>query len=225
VSDIAVEKELFFTSKVHYMSKGLLFDLDGTLVNSSAPIERAWVSTAIEAGIPLEKLVGFHGIPAGQTLRTLLSDRSESEINHWINVITQKEIEDTEGIVVNPGAFELFDHLSSIDFPWTIVTSCTRELAVARLSAVDLPIPSNFVTADQVTFGKPHPEPFSLGASRLSLAPENCFAVEDSIAGLTSASSAGCKTIALLLGITDTDVTNFDHGIAHLSEIIDIIQL
>jgi sugar-phosphatase len=207
------------------MSKGLLFDLDGTLINSSAPIERAWVSTAIEAGIPVEKLVGFHGIPAGQTMRTLLSDRSEDEIIHWINVITQKEIEDTNGVVVNPGAHELFEHLHAADFPWTIVTSCTRDLAIARLSAVNLPIPENLVTADQVTFGKPHPEPFSLGAERLALAPENCFAVEDSIAGLKSASDAGCRTIALLLGITDTNVTNFDHGIEHLSEIIEIIKL
>jgi sugar-phosphatase len=207
------------------MSSGLLFDLDGTLVDSSAPIERSWVSTAIAAGIPLEKLVGFHGIPAGQTMRTLLSDRSDDEINHWINVITQKEIEDTNGVVANPGAYELFDRLHAAEFPWTIVTSCTRELAIARLSAVDLPIPENLVTADQVTFGKPHPEPFSLGAERLGLAPQNCFAVEDSIAGLTSATQAGCKTIALLLGITDTNVTNFDHGIAHLSEIIEIIKL
>ncbi len=207
------------------MSKGLLFDLDGTLVNSSAPIERAWVSTAREAGIPLEKLVGFHGIPAGQTLRKLLVDRSESEINHWIDVITQREITDTEGISVNPGAHELFEYLAAKDFPWTIVTSCTRELALARLSAVNLPIPENLVTADQVTHGKPHPEPFSLGATRLAISAENCFAVEDSIAGLASASSAGCKTIALLLGITDTNITNFDHGISHLSEIIDILQL
>lgn len=207
------------------MSKGLLFDLDGTLVDSSEPIKRAWISTAEEAGIPLAKLVGFHGIPAGQTLRTLLADRSETEINHWIEVITQKEVEDTQGIKANPGAYELFEHLAQTNTPWTIVTSCTRDLAVARLSAVDLPIPENLVTADQVTRGKPHPEPFQLGAQRLALAPAACYAVEDSIAGLKSAQDAGCKTIALLLGITDTNVTDFDHGIGHLSEILEILEL
>lgn len=207
------------------MSKGLLFDLDGTLVDSSEPIKRAWISTAEEAGIPLEKLVGFHGIPAGQTLRVLLSDRSENEINHWIKVITQKEVEDTEGITVIPGAHELFEHLSLANTPWTIVTSCTRDLAIARLSAVSLPIPENLVTADQVSRGKPHPEPFQLGAQRLALAPASCYAVEDSIAGLKSAQAAGCRTIALLLGITDTEVTDFDHGIGHLSEVLEILDL
>lgn len=207
------------------MTKGLLFDLDGTLVDSSAPIERAWISTAHEAKIPLEKLVGFHGIPAGATLKTLLADRSEAEINHWIEVITQKEIEDTEGIVANPGAHELLDELEQSEIRWTIVTSCTKDLAIARLTAVGLPIPENFVTADQVKRGKPDPEPFSLGAQRLALPAENCYAVEDSIAGLTSAQLAGCKTIALLLGITDTNISNFDHGIAHLSEILQILEL
>lgn len=207
------------------MSKGLLFDLDGTLVDSSEPIKRAWISTANEAGIPLEKLVGFHGIPAGQTLRTLLADRSETEINHWIQVITQKEVDDTEGIQVNPGAHELFEALGVAGIPWTIVTSCTRDLAIARLSAVNLPIPENLVTADQVSQGKPHPEPFQLGAERLALSPNLCYAVEDSIAGLKSASAAGCKTIALLLGITDTNITDFDHGIGHLSEILEILEL
>ena len=207
------------------MSKGLLFDLDGTLIDSSEPIKRAWISTANEAGIPLEKLVGFHGIPAGQTLRTLLSDRSEAEITHWIEVITQKEVEDTEGIKANPGAYELFENLTETKTPWTIVTSCTRDLAIARLSAVSLPIPENLVTADQVSQGKPHPEPFQLGAERLELSPNLCYAVEDSIAGLKSASAAGCKTIALLLGITDTNITDFDHGIGHLSEILEILEL
>lgn len=207
------------------MSKGLLFDLDGTLVDSSEPIKRAWISTAQEAGIPLEKLVGFHGIPAGQTLKLLLSDRTEAEINHWIEVITQKEVADTEGIKANPGAHELFSELTERNISWTIVTSCTRDLAIARLSAVGLPIPENFVTADQVSRGKPHPEPFQLGAQRLSLSPASCYAVEDSIAGLSSAQAAGCKTIALLLGITDTNVTNFDHGIGHLSEVLEILEL
>jgi sugar-phosphatase len=207
------------------MPKGLLFDLDGTLIDSSEPIKRAWISTANEAGIPLEKLVGFHGIPAGQTLRTLLSDRSEAEITHWIEVITQKEVEDTEGIKANSGAYELFENLAETRTPWTIVTSCTRDLAIARLSAVNLPIPENLVTADQVSQGKPHPEPFQLGAERLELSPNLCYAVEDSIAGLKSASAAGCKTIALLLGITDTNITDFDHGIGHLSEILEILEL
>lgn len=211
--------------RVKTMSMGLLFDLDGTLVNSSAPIERAWIDTANDAGIPLERLVGFHGIPAGQTLKTLLSGRSDEEIQHWINVITQREIEDTDGLVVNPGAHELFDFLAQAKVPWTIVTSCTRDLAVARLSAVNLPIPENLVTADQVSQGKPHPEPFLLGAERLALASANCFAVEDSIAGLTSAREAGCITIALLLGITDTNITNFDHGIKQLTDIIEILEL
>ena len=94
-----------------------------------------------------------------------------------------------------PGAAELLAHLPADRF--AIVTSATRPLAVARLGYAGIPAPTYMVTADDVIQGKPAPEPFLKGAALLGFAPTDCLVFEDSPAGITSARSAGMKTIAL----------------------------
>ena len=77
---------------------GFLFDLDGTLINSQAAVFNSWVTMANEAGIPLEALAGHHGVPAEQTLRKVLADREEAEIQRWIRRVTDLEIADVDGV-------------------------------------------------------------------------------------------------------------------------------
>ena len=88
---------------------GFLFDLDGTLVNSKPAVERAWIKLAQEAQIPLEKMVGLHGIPAEQSLRMLLEGRSEDEIKSWVDRIEYLESSDTDGVIAIPGAKNLLN--------------------------------------------------------------------------------------------------------------------
>ena len=97
---------------------GVLFDLDGTLVNSKPAVERAWIQLATEAKIPFEKMVGLHGIPAEQSLRMLLPDRNEEEILHWVNRIEYLETTDTNGVVAIEGAIDLLNLLEDKEIPW-----------------------------------------------------------------------------------------------------------
>jgi sugar-phosphatase len=199
---------------------GFLFDLDGTLINSQDSVVHSWVTMANEAGIPLEALAGHHGIPAEQTLRKILVGREESEIQRWVKRVTELEIEDVDGTNAVPGALELLAELNDRKIPWTIVTSCTTDLAIARTRAAKIPMPANSVTFDQVSRGKPFPEPFILGADRLGLQTELCWAIEDAPGGVTSAKDAGCIVAAVLTTHTREELPHADHHLEHLNQLL-----
>ena len=175
---------------------------------------------ANEAGIPLEALAGHHGIPAAQTIRNVIPDREEAEIQKWIRRVTDLEIADIEGVRAVPGALELLAELNDREIPWTIVTSCTTDLAIARTRAGNIPMPANSVTFDQVTRGKPFPEPFILGADRLGLQTDQCWAVEDAPGGVTSAKEAGCTVAGVLTTHTREELPHADHHLEHLNQLL-----
>lgn len=173
-------------------ARGLLFDMDGVLINSIPAVERVWSRWALEHGFDPEQTVRqAHGRPSIATLRDLLPDADHEAENR---VIERCEIEDLEGVVPLPGARELLLALPA--GAWGIVTSCTRALAEVRLRAAGLPRPDQFVTSSDVTHGKPHPEPYLAGAARLGLAPQDCLVVEDAPAGIESGKAAGARVIA-----------------------------
>lgn len=105
------------------------------------------------------------------------------------------EIEDKEGVTALPGAARLLKTLPQNRF--AIVTSATRPLARARIGYAGLPLPKHLLTADDVTEGKPSPEPYLKGAALLGFAPQDCIVIEDAPAGITSARTAGMQVIAL----------------------------
>ena len=199
---------------------GFLFDLDGTLINSQDSVVHSWVTMANEAGIPLEALAGHHGIPAEQTLRKILVGREEAEIQRWVRRVTELEIEDVDGTNAVPGALELLAELNDRKIPWTIVTSCTTDLAIARTRAAKIPMPANSVTFDQVSRGKPFPEPFILGADRLGLQTDICWAIEDAPGGVTSAKEAGCIVAGVLTTHTREELPHADHHLEHLNQLL-----
>ncbi len=199
---------------------GFLFDLDGTLINSQDSVVHSWVTMANEAGIPLEALAGHHGIPAEQTLRKVLVGRDEAEIQRWVKRVTDLEIEDVDGTDAVPGALELLAELTDREIPWTIVTSCTTDLAIARTRAAKIPMPANSVTFDQVSRGKPFPEPFILGADRLALQTDLCWAIEDAPGGVTSAKDAGCIVAGVLTTHTREELPHADHHLEHLNQLL-----
>ncbi len=199
---------------------GFLFDLDGTLVDSTASVMNSWATMANEAGIPLEALAGHHGIPAAQTIRNVIPDREEAEIQKWIRRVTDLEISDIAGVHAAPGALELLAELSDRQIPWTIVTSCTTDLAIARTRAGKIPMPANSVTFDQVIRGKPFPEPFILGADRLGLKTVQCWAIEDAPGGVTSAKEASCTVAGVLTTHTREELPHADHHLEHLNQLL-----
>jgi sugar-phosphatase len=117
---------------------GFLFDLDGTLINSQVAVHESWMQIADEAGFHLPNLDGMHGLPAATSLRKLMPDRSDEEITSWSKRLEQVEITAAHSVFAVDGAVELLSHLSTSQIPWTIVTSCTMDLARARAGAAGI---------------------------------------------------------------------------------------
>ncbi|MBD7995686.1 HAD-IA family hydrolase [Arthrobacter sp. Sa2CUA1] len=172
----------------------VLFDLDGTLIDSTVATERAWTLWGEKMGI-----AGYRHTAHGMTALTLVNELVDAPRRaEALELITRLEIEDTDGIRQKEGTADLLAAIPSKQ--WTIVTSCTRELARARMAAAGLDWPEHMVTADQVTTGKPSPEGFLLAAKRLGADIRRCLVVEDAPAGLSAGRSANAQT----LGVTGT---------------------
>ncbi len=177
--------------------QAVLFDMDGTLISSIASVERSWGRLVREFGVPAEQIAqfAFHGMPARDIVDVLLDGRAADERARAVRRIVELEVTDTADITVLPGALEALAVLGA--GRCTIVTSCGDELARARLRAAGLPAPATLVTADDITRGKPHPEPFLLGAARLGADPAACLVVEDAASGLAAGRAAGAATLGL----------------------------
>jgi sugar-phosphatase len=172
---------------------GILFDLDGVLVDSTPAVARVWSWWARQHGFDPEETVRIaHGRPSIATIRELLPNGDHQKEDREVE---RREIEDVEGVVPLPGAVELLQSLP-LD-RWAIVTSCTKTLAYVRIRAAGLSEPKFIVTASDITKGKPDPEPYRKGALALSLEPKNCVVIEDAPAGIRSGKAAGSQVIAL----------------------------
>ena len=170
----------------------VLFDMDGTLIDSTPAVVRCWKRFGDEYGLPLENFHGWHGVPAAQVLATMLPPELLAQ---GAARLEQIEVSDTAGIVVLPGAAAALGAIPPGRA--AIATSCTMPLAEARIRATALPVPSVLVTADQVPVGKPDPAPYLTAARRLGVDPGDCLVVEDAPAGLAAARAAGCATLAV----------------------------
>lgn len=173
----------------------LLFDNDGTLVSSLDSVERCWSRWAGEYGITAEEFgrVELHGRPAVEIVADLLPAHLVAEA---VARVEQLEVEDVPGggVRLLPGTRDFLDALPSDR--WAVVTSATRRLAEARLGAVGI-TPKALVSSDDVTRGKPDPEPYLLAARQLGVDPAHCVVFEDAPAGLRAGRAAGMTTVAL----------------------------
>ena len=177
---------------VEVTCSGLLFDLDGVLVDSTPAVARVWSRFAARHGFePEETVRRAHGRPSLETVRELLPNSDYVAENEFV---LQGEIEDTEGVVPLPGARELLNSLPADR--WAIVTSCSRPLAQVRLKAAGLPIPRKLLTSDDVTKGKPDPEPYRKGAALLGVPASKCLVFEDAPAGVRAGKAAGALVVA-----------------------------
>ncbi|MBO8190738.1 HAD-IA family hydrolase [Streptomyces oryzae] len=172
-----------------------LFDNDGTLLSSMESVLRCWTRWAQEYGISAEDFaaVELHGRPAADIVGDLLPAELIPEA---LARIERLEVEDVPhgGVVPLPGTAELLASLP--EGSWAVVTSATRELAEARLRAVGIEAPL-VVAADDITRGKPDPEPYLLAAGKLGADPARCVVFEDAPAGLEAGRRAGMRTVGL----------------------------
>ena len=178
----------------------LLFDMDGVLINSTPAVARVWRRWATDHGFNPEEVVArAHGRPSLTTVREFLPNANHEAENREVE---RREIADLEGIVPLPGALDILASLPKDR--WTIVTSCTRPLAEVRIRAAGLPLPKKLITANDITHGKPHPEPYLKGASVLGFPPAECIVLEDVPAGVRAGKAAGAKVIAFKTTVQDS---------------------
>jgi sugar-phosphatase len=173
--------------------QGILFDLDGVLIDSTAGVTRVWRNWATRHGLdPAQAAHAAHGCRAIDTVR-LLAPQLDAEAE--LRDLERLEIAESHDVLVFLGAARLLHSLPPRR--WAIVTSGTRDLATHRLAVAGLPLPELMITGSDIEHGKPDPEPYLRGAALLGLAPEVCVALEDAPSGITSALAAGMPVLAL----------------------------
>ena len=178
-----------------YFASGLLFDNDGVLVDSHAAAAEAWAQWASEFAPQFNWDVPENaGRRAEDKVREQVAPELFAVANDRINELEQLTAGQT---VALPGAVELIHSLAA--GTWTVCTSANVNLGRARLLAAGLLVPEALVTGDDVARGKPHPDPYLLGAQRLGFAPEDCVVFEDAPAGAVAAIAAG---VGLVVGVS-----------------------
>ncbi|WP_432035322.1 HAD-IA family hydrolase [Streptomyces cucumeris] len=177
-------------------ARALLLDMDGTLVNSDAVVERYWRLWAADHGLDEASVLKVvHGRQAHATMAVLLPDRPAAQNladNQWM---LERESTDLDGVVPVPGAPAFMAALAGL--PHALVTSADERLARARMDAAGLPIPEVRVTAERVGVSKPDPEGFLKGAAELGFAPGDCVVFEDSEVGIAAGRAAGMRVVGV----------------------------
>lgn len=182
-----------YLGAVEIEADAILFDNDGVLVDSHAEVDRAWRQLAAEFDLDAETLLPeLIGVRAIDTLSRYLPPERLDEATGRLEDLEVELADITRPLA---GAVELLDQLSGLRY--TIVTSATRRLAEARWNGAGITIPDGPITADDVSKGKPDPEPFLAGARRLGVDPGRCVIFEDSPSGGEAGFAAGATVVAV----------------------------
>jgi sugar-phosphatase len=190
-------------------ARALLFDMDGTLVDSTAAVERAWQRVAAKWGADFEKLRRhMHGRRAVDIMRDILPLAASGQLKAEVAAVDIVELTEIEGIAAVAGASRLLAALPPD--AWALVTSARPALAAVRMRAAGLPLPATIITSATVVRGKPYPECFLQAAQRLGVAPKEALVLEDAPAGLAAGRAAGCQVLALATTMESERLANVD---------------
>lgn len=179
-----------------FRCEAILFDMDGTLVDSTLCVEQTWRHWAHRHSLDLDRLLGIAHGRQNQDVIRLIAPHLETETE--LSFLAAAEENCRDGIVAVPGAYGLLKRLPASR--WAVVTSAWQKLAQIRLSCAGLPIPKVLITADEIEQSKPDPTGYLAGAARLGVPPPSCLVVEDTPAGIEAARAAGM----MVVGITTT---------------------
>lgn len=204
----------------------ILFDIDGTLVDSTAAVERSWTTWARRRGIePRSVLDVCHGRRASDTIALFVAD---SERRRAVAEHARLELDDMDGVVALSGARELLAALPLNR--WAAVTSGSRDLMTRRLQRAGLPVPGIMIAAEDVAVGKPDPTGYQQAAVDLHVESAQCLVIEDAPAGIEAGRSAGGKVLAVatthdasLLTRADVIVSGLDS--CHVASVAEALVL
>ncbi len=195
--------------------RALLFDLDGTLIDSAARLRRLWAWWAARRNVELQALLDvMHGRTAVETIRLAAPGLVPED---ELDALETEEISDMHDVHLQPGARELLGQLDGAS--WAIVTSGTARVAQARIAHVQLPRPRLVITADQVANGKPAPDGYLLAAQRLGASPQDCIVVEDAPVGVAAGKAAGMRVLAIASTHSPQELDGADAIVARLADI------
>ena len=198
-----------------FLCSSILFDLDGVLVDSTQSVAYQWRRWAEEHGVDPDTVVeAAHG---RRTVEVIRLTAPHLDVEAETRMIENRGATEQSGVRVMPGAAALLAAIP--DGRWAVVTSGTHYLAANRLRHAKLPVPRVLVAADDVTHGKPHPEPYLKGAQLLGVNPAECLVVEDAPLGIQAARAAGMKVIGLTSTYGPEELSQADAVIRQLSEI------
>jgi mannitol-1-/sugar-/sorbitol-6-phosphatase len=197
----------------------VITDLDGVLVDSGDAVERVWRDWALERGIDPDLVAReSHGVPARGVL-----DRVAPHLNTPEEIDRIERLHAATGGHALPGAAELLARAHAV------VTSCSPDLARARLEAAGLPTPAVLITSDLTERGKPHPDPYLAGAAALGADPADCLVIEDAPAGIQAARAAGMTVWAVPTTHTPDELSAADRVLAdavqHVGRAVDVALL
>ena len=182
--------------------KAILFDMDGTLVDSTQCVETIWSRWAHRNGIePGRVLSVSHG---RRTIDTLREIAPHTDIEAEARLLNAEELDARDGVKAIAGAAVILQTL--LHGRWAVVTSAGRALAERRFRAADLPLPTVLVSADDVKEGKPHPAGYLMAAQLLDVAPHQCLVIEDTPAGILAGRAANMQVLALTTTYPGTEL-------------------
>jgi len=174
--------------------RALLFDMDGTLVDSTDVVETLWTEFGRRHGIDPARILGIaHGRQSRDIVARFLPEEAVDEATA---ALAGQELTRLDGIRPVPGAPDFVAQVAS-HVPVAVVTSAPRRLAEARLQAAGVPVPGPLITGGDVAAGKPAPDGYLLAACRLGIPAGACLAFEDADAGLAAAVAAGARTVVV----------------------------
>ncbi|UXN57478.1 HAD-IA family hydrolase [Phyllobacterium zundukense] len=177
-----------------FLCKAILFDMDGTLVDSTAVVERLWAEWCNKNGKSLQDVLALaHG---RRDIDVIAEIAPELDVLQEAEDFLRREVTQLEGVLEVPGAAALLKRLPA--HSWACVTSASRNLAVARMRAAGLPIPEVLISAEMVEAGKPSPEGYLKAASALGISAAECVIFEDAMAGI----QAGINAHAVVIAVT-----------------------
>jgi sugar-phosphatase len=188
------------------LCRGLLIDMDGVLVDSTAAIARVWARWAARYDMDPVSVTAFaHGRTSRASIQDLLPNESpevHDAENRWM---LRAEIEDIADVIALPGARELLVAVPTAQR--VVVTSAARNLAEVRLRAAGVwDLVHHLVSSSDIQHGKPHPEPYLKGAAALQLPPTDCVVIEDAASGTRAGESAGARVLAIRTTSTDQEL-------------------
>ncbi|GGM58082.1 sugar phosphatase [Dactylosporangium sucinum] len=183
----------------------MLFDMDGTIVDSDAVVARTWLRWSRLRGVDHAHVMRVTpGRPARETIPELAPWLSPDEQAADAAALLDLERADVDGVVATHGAHDLLRALDEWGVPWAVVTSSDRPLALVRLAAAGIAPPPVLVTISEVERAKPHPEGYLSAAGQLGVDPATTLVVEDAPAGVLAGRSAG-SLVAGLRGVPGAD--------------------